>query len=168
MFLVLELLMCLTCATLHPSLLVCFIKFILHFRQVSAQETDHYRLIAVVGIDLLEEVTKSHRCHEHLIHSVVLLQLSILNVLTRQQCLSCLARSAATPTEMILQNTLHFIKCWVSEFQYRQIEWKEFRWVCIAYIMCSCVYVIEYIYLFFFNYKVILFPSNLTPLPYGQ
>lgn len=94
------------------------------FRQVSAQEVEHYRMVAAVGVDLLQEVTETHRRHEHVIHSVVLLQLSILTVLTGGG--SCMTRSA----KAVLDNTFLFIKTWLSRFQYRQIEWKEFREVC--------------------------------------
>lgn len=93
---------------------------------------DRYRMVAVVGVDLLQEVTETRRCHEHLIHSVVLLQLSILNVLTRDD--SCMTRSKATPIRVTLKNTLVFIKLWLSGFHYGQVIWKEFREVCIAYL----------------------------------
>ena len=94
------------------------------FRQVSAQEMEHYRMLAAVGVDLLQEVTETHRSHERVIHSVVLLQLSILTVLTGGG--SCVTRSA----KVVLENTSLYIKTWLLRFQYRQLEWKEFREVC--------------------------------------
>lgn len=94
------------------------------FRQVSAQEIERYRMVAAVGVDLLQEVTETHRSHEHVIHSAVLLQLSILTVLTGGG--SCMTRSA----KVMLENTFLYVKTWLSRFQYRQIEWKKFREVC--------------------------------------
>ena len=111
------------------------------FRQVSAQEMEYCRMIAVIGVDLLEEITVTHRSHEHVIHSMVLLQLSVLTVLTGGG--SCTTRSAATPTEVILQNTCHYIQRWIEGFQFGQIDWKAFRGVCIAYMIFNSRYLLH-------------------------
>ncbi|XP_070198582.1 uncharacterized protein [Littorina saxatilis] len=104
-------------------------------RQLLAQDADSWRVSAVICVDLLQEVTVTHRCHDYLIHSAVILQLTILAILTRYT--GRVAKTGVTPTPVIFKNIKLFLEKWLTGFKYENVQ-SEYKRMMEECLQASC------------------------------
>ncbi|XP_070197747.1 uncharacterized protein [Littorina saxatilis] len=84
-----------------------------------AKVAEHFKLMGAIAEDVMKEVIETNRTSETVIQAAVLVQLSILTFLARDD-------QKTKRVEVLIENTLYFLKTWFRGFQAVNCEWDIF------------------------------------------